>query len=375
MLTQRQTIIFFLPLEMEAFVGNSSPYSSAVPTTQEESGAGPRGMEPKLPLHRDLGPSHPDLKGYTAEGGTTNVSWDRRQLYMNPQSFNIRDQKLIQKTLTKGGYVVQYWGEDLTTVDVQGVTGSAGVEGINILKDIYRHEQLHYRTVLAKRQREIAAAAAAAQEEAEAQIYEGNAGGALLGVADTLTGGGVSKSVKGVSNSIDILFGTSLGDGQGGTGRTFRTVPTLAAFATNIDMYYQGEFFRGYFASFSVTESANEPGHFSYQFQFVVTRRSGRRENFMPWHRNPVSFDGETLMSQKTTESKGSWPGVEMLSFLPEETWVSGNAHAESLNTGGNPELGPGAVRSEFTEPGEAAGPADQDPNQVPNRRNSINNS
>jgi len=375
MLTQRQTIVFFLPLEMEAFVGNSSPYSSATPSTQEEAGAGPRGVEPQLPLHRDLGPKYPDLKGYTAEGGVTNVSWDRRQLYMNPQSFNLRDQKLMQKTLTKGGYVVQYWGEELTTIDVQGTTGSAGIEGINILKDIYRHEQLHYRTVLAKRQREIAAVAAAAQADAEAQIYEDNVGGALLGFADTLTGGGVSKSVKGVSNSIDILFGTSLGDGQGGTGGAFRTVPTLAAFATNIDMYYQGEFFRGYFTNFAVTESASEPGHFSYSFQFVVTRRSGKRENFMPWHRNPVSFDGDTLMSQKTTESKGSWPGVEMLSFLPEKTWVSGNARAESLNTAGNPELGPGAVRSEFTDDLSAVNPAEQEKNKVVNRRKSIKNS
>ena len=87
-------------------------------------------------------------------------------------------------------------------------------------------------------------------------------------------------------------------------------------------MYFQGEFFRGYFTNFNVTESAQEPGHFTYTMNFTVTRRSGKRSNFMPWHRNPLEYDGETVMSQKVTEAKGSWPGVERLSFLPsEETW------------------------------------------------------
>jgi hypothetical protein len=369
---QRQTIVFFLPLEMEAFIGNTSPYSSATVTAtakqEESSGLRVNGVNPGEPSRERLAPS------YNAEGGPPSVSWDRRQLYMNPQSFNISDQKLVQKTLTKGGFVVQYWGEELTTIAIQGTTGSAGIEGINILRDIYRHEQLHYRTVLANRQREVAAAAAAAQANAAAQIYEGNVGGALLGTADALTGGAVSKSVSGVSNTIDTLFGTSLGGNFGGTGGTFRAVPTLAAFATNIDMYYQGEFFRGYFTNFTVNETASEPGHFSYTFNFVVTRRSGKRENFMPWHRNPVSFDGDTVMSQKTTESKGSWPGVDRLSFLPGDSWVSGTS-GESLNTAGNPELGPGHVRSEFADDGSAINPEDRlAENQVPNRRNSIKN-
>jgi hypothetical protein len=363
---QRQTIVFFLPLEMEAFVGNTSPYSSATVTATATSGSSAgltvNGANPGQPSPDNLAPS------YNAEGGPPSVSWDRRQLYMNPQSFNISDQKLVQKTLTKGGFVVQYWGEELTTITMQGTTGSAGIEGVNILRDIYRHEQLHYRTILANRQREVAAAAAAAQAKAEEQIYDANGGGFLLGLGDTLTGGAISKSVSGISNTIDTLFGTSIGDNFGGTGGTFRAVPTLAAFATNIDMYYQGEFFRGYFTSFSTGESATEPGHFTYSLNFVVTRRSGKRENFMPWHRNPVSFDGDTVMSQSTTESKGSWPGVERLSFLPGDSWVS-RASGE-----GSPELGAGSVRSEFTDDGSAINSEAQEQNQVPNRRGSVIN-
>jgi hypothetical protein len=315
----RETIIFFLPLEMEAFTSSATPYSSA---------------------------GDPDSIASPADKG---VSWDRRQLYLNPQSINMRDQKLVQKQLTKGGYVVQYWGEELTTIDIQGTTGSAGIEGINILKDIYRHEQLHYRTVLANRQRELAQAAALAQAEAEEQIYDATVGGFLLGAADTLTGGAVSKSVKGVANSIDIMFGTSLGDGAGGKGKAFKAVPTLAAFATNIDMYYQGEFFRGYFTNFGVTESAQEPGHFTYTFNFVVTRRTGKRVNFMPWHRTATSIDGETLVCQEAPESKGSWPGVQRLSFLSEESSFHGkwnNAVLDKDNTVGHIDM----VSSEFLE-------------------------
>ena len=293
---QRQTIIFFLPLSVGAFTNDQSPYTAT--QADSETGEAPE-----------------------------NAQWARRQLYINPQNINIRDQKLIKKDLTKGGYVVQYWGEELPTIEVQGTTGSSGVEGINILKDIYRHEQIVYRSILADRQRALAEATLAAAEEAAAALGNTlNAGETFLAVADAFTGGIVSSTVEGVSNAIDLITdpfggGTSIGENFGGSG-TFSTVPTLAAFATNIDMYYQGEFFRGYFTNFTTTESANDPGHFTYSFSFTVTRRTGERTNFMPWHREPTSYDGETIMSQKTTVNKGL-EGSDILSFprdppLPE---------------------------------------------------------
>ncbi len=69
------------------------------------------------------------------------AQWARKQLYINPTSFSIKESKLVRSDLTKGGYVVQYFGEQLQVIDVSGTTGSSGVEGINILRDIYRHEQ------------------------------------------------------------------------------------------------------------------------------------------------------------------------------------------------------------------------------------------
>ncbi len=156
-LIQRQTAIFFLPLSMDAIKSHYGEYSVNSETLAPESPAAQRG-----------------------------ASWNKRQLYINPQTFNITDNKLVQKQLTKGGHLVQYWGEDLTTIALSGTTGSAGIEGINILRDIYRHEQIHYRKVLADRKRDMAIAAKKAAEEAEKQVYEGDAGGFFAGAADAL---------------------------------------------------------------------------------------------------------------------------------------------------------------------------------------------
>ena len=64
------------------------------------------------------------------------------QMYINPQNLQINSRKLISETRTKAGYVNQYWGEELETVNIQGTTGDAGIEGINVLRDIYRSEQI-----------------------------------------------------------------------------------------------------------------------------------------------------------------------------------------------------------------------------------------
>lgn len=289
----RQTIIFFLPLEVDALATNYNNYAAS-------SGSGATERE--------------------------TVAWHKRQMYINPTAFNIADTKLVQKQLTKGGHMVQYWGEDLATITMNGTTGSSGIEGINILRDIYRHEQLHYRKVLADRHRAQAAAAKKAAQEAEEQIYSEDGWGVTLGTFDALTGGGASQLINGVSNGIDILIGQDeeyqIGSNYGGSGNSFQSVATLASFATNIDMYYQGEFFRGYFTNFSTSESGTEPGLFTYNMTFTVTRRSGKRKNFMPWHRNPLSADGEPVMAQLSSTSKGSFPGVETLSFpTSDETW------------------------------------------------------
>ena len=303
-------MIFFVPIAMEAFTNDQNPYTA------------------------------------TNAGETY---WERRQLYINPESINIRDNKIIKSDLTKGGFVTQYWGEQLTAIEVGGTTGSSGVEGINVLRNIYRHEQIQYRIELADRQRELAEAAAAAAAAAEEELYSG-AGGFLAATADLLTGGAFSAATSGVSNAIDIITGSDTGENFKGTG-SFTSIPTLAAFATNIDMYYQGEFFRGYFKNFTVTENAQSPGHFTYQFNFEVTRRTGTRTNFMPWHRSPVDSDGETMMSQKTTVSKGTFPGNQTLSFPMGGGQFHGDFSDQMPINEDNSVGTDGSVRSKFDDP------------------------
>src|SRR3984885_7578974 len=65
-------------------------------------------------------------------------------LYINPQSISYNEKKLITQTRTKGGYSLQYYGEQLTTLNVSGNTGTSGVEGLNVLDEAYRSEQLMF---------------------------------------------------------------------------------------------------------------------------------------------------------------------------------------------------------------------------------------
>lgn len=73
------------------------------------------------------------------------------EMYVNPQNLKISDKKLIQNQRTKGGYILQYWGEDFTDISLSGSTGAGGIEAINVLRDVYRSEQLTLQKILQSR--------------------------------------------------------------------------------------------------------------------------------------------------------------------------------------------------------------------------------
>lgn len=50
------------------------------------------------------------------------------RMYVNPSNIVYSHKKLIEKTRTKGGFTLQYWGEDLTELSISGTTGSSGIE-------------------------------------------------------------------------------------------------------------------------------------------------------------------------------------------------------------------------------------------------------
>jgi hypothetical protein len=48
------------------------------------------------------------------------------EMYLNPESINIQNSKMVNTTRTKGGFILQYWGEELTNITITGQTGSGG---------------------------------------------------------------------------------------------------------------------------------------------------------------------------------------------------------------------------------------------------------
>ena len=186
-------------------------------------------------------------------------------MYINPQSVKYNMQKLINKERTKGGYVVQYWGEELTTLNIEGHTGSSGVEGLNVLEEVYRSEQLIFDPI---------ALTMASQNS-------------LTGLSSLVASavgniGGIGISLASASNGI-------LGINPISQNITPINTPSLASLALGIQLYWTGWVFSGYFTSFSFTESAERIGMFDYNIQFTVTQRSGYRTNEMPWQHSAIT--------------------------------------------------------------------------------------
>lgn len=230
-------------------------------------------------------------------------------LYINPQNVTISENKLVNETLTKGGFAVQYWGEDLPRIQASGNTGSGGIEAINILRDIYRHEQIQFRTEIIERARQFSLESAKAFMDTSTS----NAQAGLGAVIDDVLDGGFSNLTDGISSTIEAIANIFTDNEEL---RNDITLPvTLAAYAVSIDLYFQGEKFRGYFSDFQITENAEKAGLFDYTFNFIVLKRTGRRKNFMPWHREPTDSSGQPRSASIPTAG----PKPEELTF-PSET-------------------------------------------------------
>lgn len=240
--------------------------------------------------------------------------------YINPNNLDFNDKKLIQKNLTKGGFSIQYWGEDLTTINVSGTTGSGGIEAAYILRDVYRHEQLQMNRILLDRLREAQEAANQALQNADtppATFYN---------TIDQLTGGAISQIVDGTSSIIAAVTDAFNGNLNTEVIEKIYLTPTPAAFATSIDLYFGGERYRGYFDSFTIKENAESPGIINYTFGFTITRRWGNRKNYMPWHRNPRNISGNPSPASLPSEGSATY----------ELTFPTGISTQESLT---NPRL------------------------------------
>ena len=199
------------------------------------------------------------------------------RMFINPQSISYNHKKIISKDKTKGGYTLQYWGEDLTTLAIRGVTGSSGVEGINMLYEIYRAEQYAFDAV------GLTMAANNAANDLAGNLIKG-VGGAI--------GGAIGGSPNSTGAAAGAAFGGSLLGGIMGmdspmNSLSSQNIPSLAQLAFGVEMYYGGWVYRGYFENMNMTESATD-FIWSYDINFVVTQRRGYRANYFPFHRTPA---------------------------------------------------------------------------------------
>ena len=196
------------------------------------------------------------------------------RMYVNPEQVRYSNRKIIQKDRTKGGYTLQYWGEELSTLALSGTTGSSGVEGINMLYEIYRAEQYAF---------DAAGLMIAANNSNQNLATTGlNALGSINSVSNFFLGAAGQNS-----GLLSGLFGLD-------SGNNFQNYPSLAQLAFTVEMYYDGWVYRGFFDSIDYTESARD-FLWNYNINFTVTQRRGYRTNYFPWHRSakngPSQYD------------------------------------------------------------------------------------
>lgn len=228
------------------FVASNLPQQSGFVTRQSSVFSG-----------RDAYPTRNMVRWFVPETGIV-------EMYINPQGIKYSNKKHISSQRTKGGYVLQYWGEELGTISINGTTGSSGIEGINVLEDIYRAEQLAYDP--------WALSLSAELDNKSNKLFDGD------GLFSAVANDAASSFFDLVKDSIET-----------GSTNPNRPMPTLASHAFSIEMYWSGWVFRGYFTDFNVDESAEKLGLFDYNMTFMVTQKRGWRLNFMPWHRTATA--------------------------------------------------------------------------------------
>jgi hypothetical protein len=218
------------------------------------------------------------------------------QMFINPQNISYANKKLITKDRTKGGFTLQYWGEDLTTITITGTTGSAGIEGLNMLEEIYRAEQYAFDAV----------GLTLAGNNAFADVTQNlvnNVGGNLGQFTNSLTPPNTQVGPTASAPGAGLLGGILGMDSPNNT-MSARNIPSLAQLAFTVQMYYNGWIYTGYFESMTFTESATD-FLINYTIIFMATQRQGYRTNYFPWthaantgyseYNTPNSFSGNLI--------------------------------------------------------------------------------
>jgi len=232
------------------------------------------------------------------------------RMYVNPQNISYAHKKLITKDRTKGGFTLQYWGEDLTTINISGNTGSSGIEGINVLYEIYRAEQYAFDStglVLA------------------ANNFNNDLSHNLINGVGNLFPGSFGQSVGGGASPASALLGGIFGLDSPNNTLSPKNIPSLAQLAFTVEMYYNGWVYRGFFENMTVTERADN-FLIDYQMTFTATQRRGYRTNYFPWTRSAVDGPSQYTSPQSFSGnvSGGTAPSTSSFTNLITNTKLSG---------------------------------------------------
>lgn len=185
------------------------------------------------------------------------------RMYINPSNIRYNHKKLINRERTKGGFSLQYWGEDLSTMSITGTTGSSGVEGINMLYEIYRAEQYAF-------------------DNYGLTLDANNASNDLATNIVNKVG-----SIFDNTGEAAGLIGGLVGLDSANASLVNKNIPSLAQLAFSVEMYYDGWVYRGYFDSMNFAEKADS-FLWDYDMQFTITQKRGYRTNYFPFHRSPI---------------------------------------------------------------------------------------
>lgn len=212
------------------------------------------------------------------------------RMYVNPSSISYVHKKLIDRARTKGGYTLQYWGEDLSQLNISGTTGGAGIEGINVLYEIYRAEQYAF---------DATGLSLAANNSNQPNLLS-----SILG-----TGGDTSSLLGGTTNGVTGAIGSLLGMSSPNTGLVANSINSLAQLAFTVEMYYNGWVYRGFFDNMTINERADN-FLLEYNMTFTVTQRRGYRMNYFPWSKSAI--DGPSQYTSPQSFSGSVTPGVNL---------------------------------------------------------------
>ncbi len=197
------------------------------------------------------------------------------KLFINPANLQINDSKQIIKERTKGGYSLQYWGENLTDITLSGTTGSSGIEGINVLEQVYRAEQY---------------------------AFDGTALLIDAANANNSYAKSVSNGLK--SNVFGSILSAATGLDENNTLLAPANIPSLGQLAFSVEIYYAGIVYRGYFDSFTSTESADN-FLINYSLKFTATQKRGYRTNVFPFQQSPKYGPSQVEASNKVYTFSG----------------------------------------------------------------------